>query len=327
MSIAEAMDRMNTPADPHTGNNGNTSPADTLRVEFGACAVSFTPWLGTSKTLTVDQKDQAAREFGAEGKSLSAGKKLLNTKHERFRAVTAIKTNTRKEWERVSLPYPDPGVRLIRQESVGPFQDYIDRARNQLDRAVDDLDAVFWDLKQDARRRLGDLYNPADYPETLRGLFGLEVSFPSIEPPDYLRQLRPDVYEAERARIAARFDEAVAMAEESFTSELADMVGHLVDCLTRRGEDGRPKTFKNSAVGNLREFFERFQSLSVRSNPELDRLVESAQTAIANANPGRLRGEPIFRQSVADRLAPVQSALADMMESAPRRNIIRRPPR
>jgi hypothetical protein len=33
------------------------------------------------------------------------------------------------------------------------------------------------------RQRLGDLYNEADYPASLDGLFGMTWDFPSVEPP------------------------------------------------------------------------------------------------------------------------------------------------
>ena len=54
-----------------------------------------------------------------------------------------------------------------------------------------------------AVERLGSLYNPDDYPPSLRGLFELSWDFPSVEPPDYLMQLSPAIYEQERARVAS----------------------------------------------------------------------------------------------------------------------------
>ena len=40
-----------------------------------------------------------------------------------------------------------------------------------------------------AHQKLGHLYNSADYPESLIGLFSIEIDFPSVEPPnpDYSR--------------------------------------------------------------------------------------------------------------------------------------------
>ena len=96
--------------------------------------------------------------------------------------------------------------------------------KSELNEAVEQLDAHYAELKSAARERLGSLYNPADYPGSLRGLFGVEWDFPSVEPPDYLRQLSPALFEQERARVAARFDEAVRLTEEAFTTELARLV-------------------------------------------------------------------------------------------------------
>jgi hypothetical protein len=43
-------------------------------------------WFGTRKTLNAEQKAQAADTFGAEGEFLSAGKKLIDTRHPAFKA-------------------------------------------------------------------------------------------------------------------------------------------------------------------------------------------------------------------------------------------------
>ena len=53
------------------------SPAQRLRATMAAARVEFT-WLGTQKTLTAEQRAQAAEAFDAEARSLSAGKKLLD---------------------------------------------------------------------------------------------------------------------------------------------------------------------------------------------------------------------------------------------------------
>ena len=53
--------------------------------------------------------------------------------------------------------------------------------------------------------------------------------------------------------------------------ELQQLVAHLTERLTGQS-DGQPKTFRNSAVNNLTEFFDRFRQLNVRSNQDLDTL-------------------------------------------------------
>ena len=119
----------------------------------------------------------------------------------------------------------------------------------------------------------------------------MEFEFPSVEPPDYLQQLNPQLYDEECQRVQARFSEAVRLAEEAFTAELARLVSHLTERLSGQ-EDGKPKVFRDSAVENLTEFFGRFRSLNVRSNEQLDRLVADAQRVIRGVGPADLRQTP-----------------------------------
>ena len=115
-----------------------------------------------------------------------------------------------------------------------------------------------------------------DYPPTLRGLFDLAWEFPNVQPPDYLMQVNPAIYDQEKARISARFEEAVRLAEQAFVSEFAGLVSHLCERLSTQG-DGEKKVFRDTAITNLIEFFNRFRSLNVHSNDQLDELVDQAQ--------------------------------------------------
>ncbi|MBI1248044.1 hypothetical protein GC197_09410, partial [bacterium] len=79
------------------------SPSGRLRSTMCATRVSFT-WLGTRKSLTREQREQAAESFDAQGEFLSAGKKLLDTKNPRFKAVTSVRNRIRGFWTSMSLP-------------------------------------------------------------------------------------------------------------------------------------------------------------------------------------------------------------------------------
>ena len=61
-----------------------------LRTTMAAVRVMLR-WFGARKTLTPDQKAQAAESFGAEGDFLSARKKLLDTRHPSYKDVTAVR--------------------------------------------------------------------------------------------------------------------------------------------------------------------------------------------------------------------------------------------
>ncbi len=293
-----------------------------LRSTMAAMRLSFT-WFGTRKSLSTEQKAQAADTFHAEGKYISAGKKLIDTGDPSFRAVTSVRTQATAYFKGTTLPFPEPGIRLVPQNSLDQIDVRMRRFQDELAEAVANLDSRFDELKFEARDRLGDLYCASDYPDTLRGLFEIGWDFPSVEPPDYLRKLNPELYRQECDRVKNRFDEAVQLAEAAFIDELNKMVEHLSERLAG-GENGKPKVFRDSAVENFTEFFQRFKRLNVRSNEELDQVVERARRIVDGVAPQNLRDNESLRQRITSQLAAVQSSLDGLMVDRPRRNILRR---
>ena len=301
----------------------STSPAQRLRAEMAAVRLSLS-WLGVRKALTEQQKQQMAVAFDAERGCLSAGKKLLDTRHPAYQAITTIKGRVIGYWRGITVPFPEPAIRLIRQDGIDSFGSQMTGFQEELAGAVERLDEHYEELKALAQRQLGSLFNAADYPPRLQGLFVIEWDFPSVEAPTYLRQLNPELYEQECTRIAARFDEAVRLTEAAFVDEFAKLVGHLTERLAGQN-DGQPMVFRDSAIGNLVQFFERFRHLNVRSNDQLDELVEQAQDIVHGRSPQQLRDNNSLRQSVATQLTEVQNALDELLVDRPRRNILRRP--
>ena len=300
-----------------------TGAAQRLRGETTAARISFS-WLGTRKTLSTDQKARAADTFGAEHESLSASKRLLDASHPAFKAVTAVKTRITSFWKGVSLPFPESGIRLIRQRQVDAFNEQMEEFRQDLEEAAWRLDEHYAELRDGAREQLGDLFDPLDYPTSLRDMFAVVWDFPSAEPPSYLQQLSPEIFEAEKQRVAARFDEAVQMAESAFIDELHALVGHLTERLSGQ-TDGKPMIFRDSAVENLNEFFNRFRQLNIGSNEQLDQLVDQCRDIVGGVAPKQLRDDTGLRTAVAADLAEVRQTLDELLVDRPRRNILRRP--
>jgi hypothetical protein len=298
------------------------SAANRLRATMAAVKLSFT-WLGVRKTLAPEQRTTAARAFHADRELLSASKLILDTKNPAYRAVAAVRSEASGYWRTVTLPFPEAGIRLLPQNSLGMFASTMQTYRDRLQEAARELAAQYDQIKSEAQRRLGTLFNARDYPSTLDGLFDLEVSYPTIEPPNYLMALLPEVYQQEQARVRERFESAVELAEQAFATELQRLTAHLAERLTGL-HDGQPMVFRDSAVENFREFFERFRRLNIRSSPELDALVEQAQQTITGIEPQTLRDSNRLRAMVARDFEQIQAAVGDLLVDRPRRNILRR---
>jgi len=89
----------------------------------------------------------------------------------------------------------------------------------------------------------GTLYNPSDYPSSLAGLFGIEFDFPSVEPPSYLQQLNPALFEQEcqRLSLCSHFAPATAQCRPGPSHvPLAECRDHLPGGVALHGIAQRP---------------------------------------------------------------------------------------
>lgn len=293
--------------------------AQKLRNQTAACRIRHEK-LGVRKALTREQITQVAETFDANSKQITAAKKLLDTKDPAYRAVCNVRSRATHFWKFMTTPYPEPGIRLIRRDRIPDFTEKMQTFQTELEDAATKLQEKYDELRTRAQEQLGDLFNSADYPSRVDDEFALDFDFPSVEPPDYLKKLSPALYEQECQRIAARFEEAVRLTEESMATQLHKLVAHMVDRL--KGEvDGKPKVFHESSVANLNEFFAMFKQVDFGSSTELAALVDRAQKAVSGVSADDIRGNAAIRNTVADQLAGVQQAMDAMMIAKPKRAI------
>jgi len=129
-----------TTTQPTNSPTTQTSPntAQRLRTTMAAVKLSFT-WLGVRKTLAPEQRTTAARAFHADRELLSASKLILDTKNPAYRAVAAVRSEASSYWRTVTLPFPEAGIRLLPQNSLGLFAQTMQTYRERLQEAAREL--------------------------------------------------------------------------------------------------------------------------------------------------------------------------------------------
>src|SRR5205085_4960349 len=110
------------------------SPAQRLRRTAAAVRVLL-HWWGVHRALTAQQKEAFGAVTSADARFLTAGKKLVDTRHEAFRRLTSIRNRITNYWRGISLPYVEPGVRLIRQADIPAFVHTLEDFRDELHQA------------------------------------------------------------------------------------------------------------------------------------------------------------------------------------------------
>ena len=145
----------------HTANQTTTQPTTTpttqlersaaqrLRTTMAAVKLAFT-WLGVRKTLAPEQRTTAARAFHADRELLSASKLILNAKNPAYRAVAAVRSEASGYWRTVTLPFPEAGIRLLPQNSLGMFASTMQTYRERLQEAARELAGQYDTIKSEA---------------------------------------------------------------------------------------------------------------------------------------------------------------------------------
>jgi len=288
---------------------------DKLKNETTGCRLT-TFALSCRRSMSKHAVGQVANLFSADQQSVGGSRQVIDRKHELVKPVLAALAKAKVIVQTYTIDYPEKGVRLVKLSRVDWLRTEIDKIVAELNEALAKLDEGWESVKLHAKERLGELYSAGDYPPIPSQGFGIELSFPAIKPDDRLAKLHPELYAAEQARIAARFDEAVATAEAAAAEELGKMLEHLVERL-QPGDDG-PKTLHASTIDNLVEFAEVWKTKSIGSNAKLDEMIAKVQSAAAGIDVKSLRkSDGSARAVLAERFANISQELDGLVIRKP----------
>ena len=121
-----------------------------IHTTFVPVRLAFT-WLGVRETLAPEQRTTAARAFHADRELRSASKLILDLKHPSYRAVATVRSEASGYWRTVTLPFPEAGIRLLPQNSLGLFATTMQTYRERLQEAARELAAQYNTMKSEAR--------------------------------------------------------------------------------------------------------------------------------------------------------------------------------
>jgi hypothetical protein len=303
----------------------NQNPAEALKSATIGMRLRWR-WMARTRSVSEQLKEsmvaQANTSEGyADQDSYAVSSKLFNHKMECFKAIAKLKGNIQRWWEALTLPYTEPGVRLLPRTSVQIASEHLTEFEATFNTLAQDIQAHRAEIIEEARQRLKAGFDLANYPQDFACLFAMEWSFVSVEPPAYLAKLCPKVFQEECQKAQNALQESVTLAQQAFVLQFKDLVDSLHERLTPSA-DGTKKVFRDSAVENLTQFFTRFQSLNITGQADLEALVLEAKSLIAGVEPSDLRNLETLRKDVQAGLGSIQEKLAPLVVNKARRKII-----
>jgi len=228
--------------------------------------------------------------------------KLLVAK-EALDPISQIEGAARQYLYKMTHAWGDNGERLLPGALSLDFGQNITVFRNEFNSRVRVFVDQYPALKQEARVRLGSMYDPQDYPADIRSKFAFPpLGYNAIADADDFRvKLNADYMEDIKSRIRERTEELQSDA----LKQCWERVRKVVTKITELGAKDT-KVF-DSVMDNARELVDLLPALNLNGNPEL--IVISDEIRAILVPPDRLRQDKRLK---ADTAAKADAILAKL---------------
>jgi len=297
--------------------------AESFRDRCAGITVGF-KWLGITRRVKGQFRERFLEETEADASGVEIDSKILNPKNEHLCRLTSIKSQAVTYYRDNTLPYVEKGKRLCRKDRYLEIRDRLLAYRDEIKQAEAEMEANRDAVLEDARQFRKKLFNASEYPATFLGCFDISVEPVNLDPPSYLMELNPEEYERARKSLEEKCEKARLLYEEQLAQQGLGLVEKLLDRM-RPAEDGRRKVFSSSLFDELTTFFTKYKELKatvagIRSETDVDKLVEQAEQALANFDVDGIRSS----QKVRDQVTAAFSTIADELEKtvAPARRVV-----
>lgn len=252
-------------------------------------ALNVRLWTGTrfdrNATDMVRKAAKASQDAGRYNKRLAA-KCFISP-------LQKVASEARQEHYRLTLPWSfGDNQRLL---PMGVHSEY-EGTLGELSESFREARVTFFgqydDMIEDARKRLGTMFNVAEYPtrDQLGDTFGFEWRYsPVPRGEDVTVPLSQRRLKEIRQAVESNVRESVATAMLSLYQRLDDALRKIGERLTK-DQSGDAKVFRNSLIEHVRELVELVPKLNVIGDPQLAAVIgEIEERLLVVDNPDTLR--------------------------------------
>ena len=157
-----------------------------------------------------------------------------------------------------------------------------------------------------AKRRLGDAFNPDDYPsvEEIVGRFTMKLTYRRVPETEDFRidNLSHDRNEKLRVDIQTDVDDCISDAMKSVEDRLVDTVSHLGEVCAKYGHDPKGKVigrFKDSTVEKVTELAKLLPHLNITDDPRIAKAATELKAKLSNITPDKIKNSLGERERIA----------------------------
>jgi hypothetical protein len=226
-----------------------------------------------------------------------------------FKAVQTAMYELYRYHVQNTLPWLDEGLRILPSNTYMEYTQEMDGYRALVQSAVRRLQFTWAsEISQDAHR-LGQLFNPDDYPDQskLPDLFYVDLAFLPV--PD-TADFRVDISEQHKQSLTQAIHDAEQSAATHVLEQLLEPLQRMAEKLrVPIGEDGA--IFRNSLTENLLDTAARMERINISEDQTIAAAIQQVKTLAKTAvlRTDQLRENPTIRQDTA---TEVEAMLANL---------------
>lgn len=269
-------------------------------------------------TWTGRKLDKQASEEVTANKNAAKGvanvnKKLLGDCAE-LDAVNKFVANTRNTHYSSTVPWSDTGLRMVPTKRFPKYWEQMTGLQNEFGALVETfLQAYDWEISQ-AQVKLGDLFNPAEYPsvEKLRTKFRFNINpIPLPEVGDWRVDMEKEALDVVREHYEKFYDAQLKNAMGDVWDRTHKALAKMSERLDY-SDASTKKVFRDSLVENVMEVVDLLGDFNVTGDVQMTAMRDRLEDAMRGVTPEALREDEYLRQKTKHEVDAVLKSLPSL---------------
>lgn len=246
-------------------------------------------WSARKYDRKVSDEVTSARQ--AHQQAARVNKHLFGGPAKAHQDVVAIAGKAREAHYRLTLPWGDTGWRLLPVRTYLEYRAEMEKLKAEFEVAVGVFTVAYPDLREQAKDKMGDLFDETDYPASVDAKFAISSSFmPVPVAGDFRVDLGQSVVEQVQEETRNSVEKLCKEAMQDVWSRLRDVVEKAAAKLAEPDA-----IFRNSLIENIKATAELAHKLNLDDDPNLKWAADRAKE-LADMDPEIFRVHKGFRE-------------------------------
>lgn len=206
----------------------------------------------------------------------------------------------------LTLPWGDDGARILAASGYLHYNEQMQRRQQEFNRAADLFCKGLDEYKAEAETRLGNMYDPADYPnqKDLREMYSMNVEIGNVEESDDFRANLPEdavksIMEGIEHRNKVKMTNAMNDVFKRVEAVAGKMSKTLKEYKPATANGPAEGTFKDSLVTNIKDQADLLDALNITGDERIFKLKEEMLKGLVEHSPEILRNDKDLRKDTA----------------------------